>query len=82
MKTFIEHAQWWKQDEIEKWQFQSLKKIIHYAYQNVPGYRILYREAGIHPNDLNILSDIQYFPFITKETIRDNLRLSKSALSR
>jgi phenylacetate-CoA ligase len=39
----------------------------------VPGYRILYREAGIHPNDLNILSDIQYFPFITKETIRDNL---------
>ena len=73
IKRFIERAQWWEKDTIENWQFQSLKKIVCHAYKNVPGYRILYQEAGIHPDDLHSLSDIKYLPFTTKEMIRDNL---------
>ena len=73
LKAFLQEAQWWDREKIEAWQLGRLKETVHHAYENVPGYYALYREAGIKPNDLNTLADTKNLPFITKELIRDNL---------
>jgi len=73
LKNFLEDAQWWDQREIEYWQLAKLRKIISYAFDNVPGYNFLYKDAGIKPDDITSLSDVNLLPFTTKELLRDNL---------
>jgi len=73
IKEFLQQAQWWDRKQIEQWQLDKLKEIIEHAYSSIPGYRQLYMEAGIKPNDIQSLRDIDYLPFVTKELIRDNL---------
>jgi len=56
------------------WQLTKLKEIIEYSYKNVPGYYQLYKEAGITPEDIQVLDDIKNLPFVSKEIIRDNIK--------
>lgn len=73
LKVFLNEAQWWERERIETWQLHKLKEIVRYAYQNTPGYYALYQDAGIKPDDIVSLADIQLLPFTTKELLRDNL---------
>jgi len=72
--AFLEQAQWWETDRIRAWQFEQLKKIIHYAYDNTSGYNALYRQAHITPEDVQKIEDVRFLPFTTKELLRDNLK--------
>lgn len=60
--------------DVKKWQLFKLQNIINHAYTNVPGYYQLYSEAGVKPSDIHSLSDINYLPFIDKDTIRNNIK--------
>ncbi len=71
--NFLQKAQWWDKEKIEKWQLYKLKQIVKYAYKNVLGYHSLYKNAGVKPSDIQTLKDVIILPFITKEEIRDNL---------
>jgi len=73
IKSFLEEAQWWNKEAIERWQLRKLREIVRYAYENVPAYYFLYKEAGVRPDDIQDLSNIKLLPFVTKELIRDNL---------
>lgn len=57
-------------DEIEALQFARLRWTIHNAYENVPAYRELYDEHGVHPRDFQALEDLQKFPYTDKEFLR------------
>ena len=59
-------------DEISALQLERLKKSLHHAYANVPFYRQSFDAAGVHPDDLNDLSDLAKFPFTVKTDLRDN----------
>lgn len=72
LKAFLQEAQWWDREFIEVWQLERLKKIVRYAYENVPGYKSLYQEAGVRPDDINSLADVKLLPFTTKELLRDD----------
>ena len=72
-KLFLDKAQWWGADKIEKWQSERLQEIVRYAYDNVPGYHTLLDESKVSPRDITCLSDIKLLPFVTKEVLRDNL---------
>lgn len=74
LRAFLAQAQWWNREQIEAWQLEKMKKMVHHAYQNVPGYRTLYQEAGVKPDDIISLADVQLLPFITKELLRDNIK--------
>ena len=63
----------WTLDEISNWQLLKFKEIVRYAYQNTDGYRQLYNEAGISPEDIQSISDISHLPMVSKSLIRDNL---------
>lgn len=70
----------WSVEEISRWQFEKILDIVNYAYSYVPGYKSLYKEAGIYPMDIKCWNDFSRLPFITKEMIRDNLKDFTSTL--
>ncbi|MDR2671372.1 MAG: phenylacetate--CoA ligase [Oscillospiraceae bacterium] len=57
--------------ELEALQLQSLREELRFAYENAPYYKRSFDEAGVSPEDLKTLQDIQKFPFIDKKTQRD-----------
>ncbi len=57
--------------ELERLQLDRLKKIVKYVYERVPFYTKRLDEAGVTPDKIKALSDIQYIPYTTKDDIRD-----------
>jgi phenylacetate-CoA ligase len=58
-------------DELRALQLTRLKWSLRHTYKNVASYRRKCELAGIHPEDLQALSDLQYFPFTTKSDLRE-----------
>jgi phenylacetate-CoA ligase len=59
-------------DEIAALQLERLKWSLKHAYGNVPHCKAKFDAAGVHPDDLQSLSDIAKFPFTVKEDLRQN----------
>ena len=57
--------------ELEKLQLERLQWVVKYCFDNIPFYHARLTEAGVVPEKIKTLSDIQYIPFTTKEDIRD-----------
>ncbi len=73
LKKFLSDAQWWDAERIREWQVERLKQILRYAYENVPGYRQLYENAGVSPEDFRSIEDLRIFPRVEKSLIQANL---------
>ncbi len=58
-------------EELEEKQLEDLKEIVKFSYENSPYYRRTFDEAGVKPEDIKTLKDIERFPFINKQTERD-----------
>lgn len=58
--------------DIEKMQLERLQRLVKYCYDNVPFYHKRLSEAGVCPEKIKTLSDIQYIPYTTKADLRDN----------
>ncbi len=56
---------------IESVQLERLKRVVKHCYDNVPFYHKRLTEAGVTPEKIKTLSDIQYIPYTTKADIRD-----------
>lgn len=59
-------------DELAALQLERLKWSLNHAYENSPVYRRKFDEAGVHPSQVQSLSDLTRFPFTTKKDLRDN----------
>jgi len=57
-------------DEMKKLQLKQLKDVVKRAYENVPYYKKRFDEAGIKPEDIKTLEDIQKLPLTTKDDLR------------
>ncbi|UWQ32283.1 phenylacetate--CoA ligase [Leisingera sp. M527] len=69
-------------DEIRALQLDRLKWSLRHAYDNVPMYKQRFDEAGVHPDDLQQLSDLAKFPFTYKNDLRDNYPFGLFAVPR
>ncbi len=69
-------------DEIRNLQLDRLKWSLRHAYDNVPMYRQRFDEAGVHPDDLQSLSDLARFPFTYKNDLRENYPFGLFAVPR
>ncbi|MEC8016236.1 MAG: phenylacetate--CoA ligase PaaK [Pseudomonadota bacterium] len=69
-------------DEIRALQLDRLKWSVRHAYENVPMYRERFDAAGVHPDDLQQLSDLGKFPFTYKNDLRDNYPFGLFAVPR
>lgn len=59
-------------DELRKLQLLRLKQLCENVYHRVPFYRNSFDKAGIKPEDIKSLDDLQRLPFTYKQDMRDN----------
>ncbi|MDR0819120.1 MAG: AMP-binding protein [Oscillospiraceae bacterium] len=78
MARYTPTGKYWKEEletlprpELEALQLKSLREELAFAYANAPYYKRTWDEAGLNPNDVKSLADLQKFPFINKLTQRD-----------
>jgi phenylacetate-CoA ligase len=69
-------------DEIAALQLQRLKWTLAHVYANVAHYRRAFDAAGVHPDDLKSLDDLNKFPFTTKAELRQNYPFGLMAVPR
>ena len=69
-------------DEIAALQLDRMKWSLRHAYDNVAFYKTSFDAAGVHPDDLNSLSDLAKFPFTAKQNLRDNYPFGMFAIPR
>jgi len=53
-------------------QLAALKNLVETIYSRVPYYKNRIDAAGLKPSDIHALSDIQKFPFTSKDDLREN----------
>jgi phenylacetate-CoA ligase len=66
-----EEAECMDLEEKKELQLKRLQETVEKAYENVPFYRNKFNEAGIKPEDIQSLDDINKLPFTTKADLRD-----------
>jgi len=57
---------------LESIQLKRLQSLVKRVYDKVEPYRQKMIDAGITPNDIQTLQDLQKLPFTTKDDLRDN----------
>ncbi len=58
--------------ELQRIQGERLRKTVERVYHNIPFYRRKFDEAGVKPEDIQCVQDVQKLPFTTKQDLRDN----------
>lgn len=58
--------------ELKELQLTRFKKTVAATYNNVPFYARRFKEAGIRPEDIRSLDDLNNLPFTYKADLRDN----------
>ncbi|NPU85606.1 MAG: phenylacetate--CoA ligase [Syntrophaceae bacterium] len=59
-------------EALEALQLKRLRQVVQRVYHTVGFYRKAFDEAGVKPEDVKSLSDLQRLPFTTKQDLRDN----------
>lgn len=59
-------------DELRKLQLLRLKQLCENVYHRVPFYKNAFDRAGVKPEDIKSLDDLQKLPFTYKQDMRDN----------
>lgn len=68
--------------DMEALQLERLKQIVRYCYDNVKLYHDRFDQAGVSPDKIKTLSDIQYIPPTTKDDMRDHYPFGLFAVPR
>jgi len=63
-------AQWLSRDKIRELQERKLRQVVQQAFKNVPFYKRLFEEAGISPDCINTLEDMERVPITDKSTLQ------------
>ncbi len=58
-------------EELFQLQLERIGETLRNAYENVPFYRQQFDEAGVRPEDFRSFEDLQRFPFLVKQDMRD-----------
>lgn len=60
-----------KRSELEKLQLERLQQTLRRAAENVAHYKSAFAEAGVGPEEVRALGDLEKFPFTVKDHLRD-----------
>ena len=59
-------------DQLRELQLDRLKKMVQYVYVSSPFHRRNFEAAGVHPDDIRSLDDIEKLPFTDKEAYNES----------
>jgi phenylacetate-CoA ligase len=58
-------------EDYQRFQGERLRRLVRHAYDRVPLYRRLYQKAGLDPDSVRGLEDLERIPVISKEDMRN-----------
>jgi phenylacetate-CoA ligase len=70
-KYWNEELETMPRPQLEALQLERLKEELAFSYANSPYYKRSFDQAGVKPEDLRTLKDLEKFPFINKQTERE-----------
>lgn len=79
-KLLARSARSWNLEQRDQFLFEKLSSLIKHAYETVPFYKEKYDAAGVSPEMFVCLDDLQKFPSITREDIKQNRKKMLSTL--
>jgi phenylacetate-CoA ligase len=62
----------WTESRLTEYRNRKLRKVIKYAYDNIPFYHRKMREQGIMPTDIRTVEDLKRLPIIRKSEMRND----------
>lgn len=68
-------------EEIQELQLKRLQEVVKRAYENVKYYKMAFEKAGVYPEDIQTLKDIEKLPFTSKTDLRDAYPFGMFAVS-
>ncbi|MCE5214181.1 MAG: phenylacetate--CoA ligase [Methanobacterium sp.] len=68
-------------DDKKELQLKRLQEVVKRAYENVSYYKKAFDEAGVSPEDINSLKDIEKLPFTSKTDLREAYPFGMFAVS-
>ncbi len=69
--SFLEKSQWWSKEENDLYQWQKVKILLNYSYNNIPYYNELLSKMGATPEDFKTWADFRKIPYLKKEIVRE-----------
>jgi phenylacetate-CoA ligase len=69
-------------DELRALQLERLRWTVRHAYDNVAHYRAAFTAAGVHPDDVNDLAELERLPLTSKADLRENYPFGMFAVPR
>jgi len=71
---WLHETEGWSADRIRAHQDENLRRIVRWAYENVPFYKEWYDVQGIQPDAIRTQDDLHKLPILTKQTVRAHQR--------
>lgn len=68
----LSKSQWLSRSEINGIQLLKLRKLVNYAYHNVPFYHSSMKGFGVVPSDIRTLEDLKKLPILKRKDIQQN----------
>lgn len=68
----LRETQWFSREQIEAYQSEKLRRLVHYAYETVPYYKEVFDHHRIDPRDIRTTADLAQLPLLTKEQVREH----------
>lgn len=66
----LSHRQWLSPHALERIRAERLRRLVRHAGRNVPLYRDLFGRAGVRPEEILDIADLQRLPVVTREMIQ------------
>ena len=66
---------YWPIERLREHQNKELRRIVRYAYDNVPFYHNRFREEGVKPREIDTVADLNKLPILRKDEARKNFDL-------
>lgn len=70
--SFLLSTSNWSAEQIRRYKEENIARVLKHAYEHCPYYRIKYDAVGRKPDDFHKLEDLEKFPILTKDEIREH----------
>lgn len=71
-RKFLEGSQWWTEDQLRRYQWGELQKLLEHAYNQVPFWKSALDEMHLKISDIQTPENFRKLPIIDKSDIRQN----------
>jgi len=68
--SLLEATERWNLEKLVGYQENMLRRLVRHCYANVPYYRKVFLDAGLTPDDIGAIRDLEKLPFLTKAIVR------------